>query len=78
VFVRAALRQRTLLGNSTGAKGMKLLYDASDLKRILKKHHSYSGEPIKVDGYTQDILDVEVANELVIVTIGEEDDDNDD
>lgn len=54
---------------------MKIIYDAEDLKRILKKHHSYGNEPIKVGYNTQDILSVKVANELVIVTLGEDDDD---
>ena len=53
---------------------MKILYNTEDLKRILKKHHSYSGEPIKVDHTTQDVLKVEIANEQVIVTLGKEDD----
>ena len=56
---------------------MKIIYDAEDLKRILKKHHAYGNEPIKVGYETQDVLNVEVANELVIVTLGKEGDDND-
>ena len=53
---------------------MKILYYKEDLKRILKKHHSYSNEPIKIDGYTQDVLDVDIVGGEVIVTIGQEED----
>jgi len=57
---------------------MKIIYDEEDLKRILKKHHSYSNEPIKVGYETQDVLNVVISSAYpgVIVTFGKEDDDN--
>ena len=56
---------------------MRIIYDEEDLKRILKKHHSYGNEPIKVGHTTQDVLNVFIATTgEAIVTFGKEDDDN--
>lgn len=54
---------------------MQILYNSEDLKRILIQHHSYSREPIKVGGYTQDVLTVAINADEVIVTIGKEPED---
>lgn len=57
---------------------MKIIYTAEDLLRILKQHHRYSGEPIKVGHRTQDVLSIEFgAGELaecIVVALGKGDD----
>lgn len=54
---------------------MKLIYERDDILRILRKHHAYGNEPIKVDYTTMDVLDVRLNTDVVIVTLGKEEDD---
>ena len=54
---------------------MKLIYERDDILRILRKHHSYGNEPIKVDYTTMDVLSVDLMNGQVVVVLGKEEDD---
>lgn len=54
---------------------MKLIYERDDILRILRKHHSYGNEPIKVDYTTLDVLGVDLMDGQVIVALGKEEDD---
>lgn len=55
---------------------MKIVYDKEDLKKILTKHHSYGNEPIKVGYTTLDVLDVRFDEQVISVTLGNDDDED--
>ena len=55
---------------------MKVIYEKDDLLPMLKKMHGYSGSnQVKVDHSTQHVLDVDIVEGQVIVTMGQEEDD---
>ena len=52
---------------------MKLTYDKNDLLDIFQNHHRFTGSPIKIGYTTLDVLDLEITEGGVTLTIGDKD-----